>query len=213
GRGRELGGPVFVTLRGLLTKSLASRVRRGQCLWALRNAAGVVSVAHSLKRTAVDAGIREQAIRVIPNAIDAKVYHPGPQGESRRELGLPAGDPLVVTVGHVQELKGHHLLIPAFAQIRARYPGARLAVTGNRDYDRAYTKRITGLIQGLGLEGAVTLVGRQMPRQVACWLRAGDVFALPSSHEGCCNAVLEALACGVPAVTTPVGDNAEFIEG
>ena len=44
------------------------------------------------------------------------------------------------------------------------------------------------------------------------WLRAADVFALATEREGCCNAVLEALAVGVPVVTTPAGDNPHFVK-
>jgi glycosyltransferase involved in cell wall biosynthesis len=56
------------------------------------------------------------------------------------------------------------------------------------------------------------MLGALPPAQVADWLRSADVFALPTSREGCCNALLEALACGLPAVTTPVGDNAVYVD-
>jgi mannosyltransferase len=58
----------------------------------------------------------------------------------------------------------------------------------------------------------VQFVGNLPQHQVVQWLRAADVFALGTEREGCCNAVLEALACGVPVVTTPAGDNAWFVK-
>jgi glycosyltransferase involved in cell wall biosynthesis len=58
---------------------------------------------------------------------------------------------------------------------------------------------------------AVRFAGNIPPLEVARWLQAADVFALGTAREGCCNAVLEALAVGAPVVTTPVGDNAYFV--
>jgi teichuronic acid biosynthesis glycosyltransferase TuaC len=211
--GQELGLPVFVTIRGLLMRYLATRARRSQCLWALRHAAGVISVAEQLKRDAVRHGILEGNIRVIPNGVDDETFHPGPSAEGRRDVGLDALDaPLVVAVGHPRAVKGHHILLPAFAGFRAKHPGARLAIIGNTEFDAAYTRQLRAQIKELQLDGAATLIGAQPPQQVASWLRAADVLAHPSQTEGCCNAILEALACGLPVVATPVGDNVSFIE-
>jgi teichuronic acid biosynthesis glycosyltransferase TuaC len=210
---RALNLPVFVTLRGVLTRCMHSPALRPQCLWALGNATGVISVAHALKKTAVQNGIPDSHIRVIPNAIESELFFPGPQEQSRRELNVTAVGPLIVAVGLFIKRKGFHLLIPAFARLLSRFPGARLAIIGNDKVDRPYTQGLLNLINQFRLEDTVTLVGPQSPKQVAMWLRAADVFALPTSHEGCCNAILEALACGVPVVTTPVGDNADYVEG
>jgi len=57
----------------------------------------------------------------------------------------------------------------------------------------------------------VKMVGRLAQPLVNTWLQAADVFALASHREGCCNAVLEALAAGRPVVAAPVGDNPQFI--
>jgi len=62
------------------------------------------------------------------------------------------------------------------------------------------------------LQDVVRFVGNIPPVQVADWLRASDAFALGTAREGCCNAVLEALATGTPVVTTPAGDNAFFVK-
>ena len=67
------------------------------------------------------------------------------------------------------------------------------------------------LAEELGLEDAVQFVGAVQPGEVAHWLSAADVFCLVSAREGCCNAVLEALASGRPVVATPVGDNTHYV--
>jgi teichuronic acid biosynthesis glycosyltransferase TuaC len=209
---RAVGLPVFITLRGLLTKYLKTPQRRTQCLRALHDATGVISVSHSLKRTAVAHGIDGSKVRVIPNAIDSATFHPGPRDEARAQLGVTGDAPLVVTVGHVQPVKGQHDLIPALARVKARRGAVRLVVIGNDRYDAPYTRQVRRLVDGSGLGDDVRFVGEQVPAQVARWLRAADLFALPSYHEGCCNALLEALACGTPVVATRVGDNAEYVD-
>ena len=206
-----LGVPAFVTLRGLLTKYLQTRARRKQCLQALHDATGIISVAHSLKRTAEEHGVDGSKIRVIPNAIDVRTYSPAPQAEARGLLGLELGVRVIVAVGHVQPVKGQHDLIAALAQTKARQGLVRLMLIGNEQYDRGYTRSLQRQIAALGLANEVRFVGKQSPEQVACWLRAADLFALPSYHEGCCNALLEALACGTPVVATPVGDNRSYV--
>lgn len=67
------------------------------------------------------------------------------------------------------------------------------------------------MVDRLALQDSVRFAGNLPPGEVAAWLRAADVFALATAREGCCNAVLEALAVGTPVVTTDVGDNARFV--
>ncbi len=201
-----------MTLRGLLTKYLGSASRRGQCLRALREATGVISVAHGLKRTAEAHGIDGSKIRVIPNAVDAATFSPGPRAEARAGLQIGPDGPLIVTVGHVQPIKGQDELIRALAAVRSRRGPVRLVMVGDDRYDLDYTRLVRGRIAAEGLGAEVSLVGQQPPARVASWLRAADLFVLPSHHEGCCNAVLEALACGTPVVATPVGDNPEYVD-
>jgi glycosyltransferase involved in cell wall biosynthesis len=208
---RVLGLPVFVTLRGLLTKYLKSPSRRSQCLRALREATGIISVAHSLKRTAEANGIDGSKIRVLPNAVDSQTFAPGPRAEARAALGIGPEETRIVTVGHVQPVKGQVDLVAALALVKARRGLAQLVMIGDDRYDPSYTRMVRDRIAEAGLEAEVSLLGSQPPERVATWLRAADLFVLPTHHEGCCNAVLEALACGTPVVTTPVGDNADYV--
>lgn len=209
---RRVGLPIFVTLRGLLTKYLKSPSRRSQCLTALRDATGIISVAHSLKRTAESHGIDGSKIRVIPNAIDNRTFSVGCRSEARASLGIAQDDSLIVSVGHLQSIKGQHDLVRALARTDSRGGQVRLMLIGNAQYDLQYTRSIRRLITELELGAKVDLLGQQPPDRVAQWLRAANLFVLPTYHEGCCNAVLEALACGTPVVTTPVGDNADYVD-
>jgi len=178
---------------------------------ALNEATGVISVSHSLRDLLVGRGVRASQFRVIPNAVDRQRFRPGDRRAARLRLGVADDVPLVVCVGNLIELKRHHVLIEAFARLRASRPAAQLAIVGGGEAEPAYEARLRAQAQAAGVGDAVRFVGRIPPSEVANWLQAGDVFALATSREGCCNSILEALASGRPVVTTPAGDNAHFV--
>jgi teichuronic acid biosynthesis glycosyltransferase TuaC len=209
---RRLGIPTFVTIRGF-ENEFASRAGVGpQLIAAMRAATGCISVSHSLKELATRLGVAEDRVRVVHNAIDAKLFHSGPRDQARSQLGIDPRQPLVVSVGHLISRKRHHVLIEAFARVRERMPEARLAIMGAPSFEQQYPGQLEAQIGALGLREHVRILGNIPPTTVATWLRAADVFALGTAREGCCNAVLEALASGLPVVTTPAGDNAWFVE-
>jgi glycosyltransferase involved in cell wall biosynthesis len=208
---QRLGIPTFITIRGFENEYVHKRGIGSQMLTAMRNATGCVSVSHSLRQLAVDHGVAPERVRVVHNAIDWNAFNFDTPQAARARLGLPAAGRLIVSVGHLIVRKRHHVLIEAFAKLRRELPDATLVIIGGKQFEADYPTRLTNQIQSLGLETAVKFLGNTPPARVADWLRAADVFALATAREGCCNAVLEALAVGVPVVTTPVGDNAHFV--
>lgn len=208
---RRLGVPVFVTLRGMEVDAIRTRRIRPQLVRAIRGATGCIAVSHSLRDLAVEAGVDPLRILVAPNAIDRALFRPGDRAAARRQLGLRQDARLIVSVGHLIAGKGHHVLIRALASLRARRPDAKLVIIGGSAYEPDHPRELQALVQELGLDGAVRFAGAVSPETIARWLQAANAFALGTEREGCCNAVLEALAVGLPVVTTPVGDNARFI--
>lgn len=208
---RRLGVPFIVTLRGF-EKEFIDRPRIGRdMLEAFHAAAGLIAVSHSLRRFAAEHGVPAEKIRVIHNAIDSRLFSTGDRDTARRGLGLPIGAPLVLSVGHLIPRKRHHVLIEAFSQLLPEMPAAQLVIIGSSAPDAPYAGQLRESVAALGISASVKFAGNIPPAEVVNWLRAADVFALATAREGCCNAVLEALAVGVPVVTTPVGDNAEFV--
>jgi glycosyltransferase involved in cell wall biosynthesis len=208
---QKLALPSFVTIRGSETDFLRVPGIGAQLVDALNTATGCISVSHSLRQLAIEHGVDGARIRVIPNAVDRTVFTPGPREEARRRLALSETGPLIVSVGHLIAGKRHHVLVQALAGLRKRFPDATLAIIGGPAYDRDYPARLKRTIGELGLANAVRLVGRVPQSVLNDWLQAADLFALATMREGCCNAVLEALAAGRPVVTTPAGDNAHFV--
>lgn len=207
----RVGLPAFVTIRGLEVDLFEKPRMRAQLVESLNRATGVVSVSYSLRDVAVRHGVGADRIRVIPNAVDRERFRPVGRTEARVALGLPADQRIVVAVGNLIELKRHHVLVESFARLREHVPDARLVIIGGAEAEPAYGERLQRMIAAAGLGDGVRLAGRLEPAQVARWLQAADVFALATSREGCCNSILEALACGLPVVTTPAGDNAQFV--
>lgn len=124
----------------------------------------------------------------------------------------PATDPAlkreqeILFLGLVGNRKGVFDLIPAFAEVHKRFPQARLVIGGNGEVERA-----AELVRSLGLEDSVVLAGWVDGAQKTKLLEAASIYVLPSYNEGLPMSVLEAMAAGLPVVTTGVGGIPELI--
>ncbi len=146
---------------------------------------------------------------VIANGIDVSLFRPASDDErasSRKRLGLTADGPVILCVAAALERKGWPELLAALARLGPNPPPLIAVTTGHGDL----------VLRELRDEIApgVTMVERRDLDAAALSevYRAADIFCLPSHGEGMSNAVLEALACGLPVVTTPVGGHPEVIE-
>jgi glycosyltransferase involved in cell wall biosynthesis len=208
---RRLGVPVCVTLRGKLHSQVRYRLRAPQIRRMLREADGIVAVADSLRREALALAGADLDIRVIPNGVDDRVFHRMDAAEARAALGLPDGPRFIVSVGHLQEMKGFHRLVDVLPAVRRAAGDVRLLLVGGPTAERGYAARLISQVRRLHLDGAVELLGRQSQDRVNLLLNAADCFALATRAEGCCNAIQEALCAGAPVVTTAVGGNPELV--
>jgi glycosyltransferase involved in cell wall biosynthesis len=197
--GKLLGLPVVVSARGSDIHLFSTfRTIRPLIARALQRADAVIAVSQGLKDRMVQLGCPGEKIVVIGNGVDAKQFRPASQAEMRARLNLPLGSPIVVSVGNLKEGKGFHVLIDAFARLRGRGRDIMLVIVGGGP-DRALLEK---KIKAGGLEKSVYLAGAQPHESLAEWYNAADIFCLASSSEGCPNVVLEAMACGLPVVTT-----------
>jgi glycosyltransferase involved in cell wall biosynthesis len=151
-------------------------------------------------------GVEGERVEVIYNGVDTSVYAPGPPDEDlRRELGLPAGLPVVGIVANLNTYKGHGEVVEAAAALRVE--GKRLALLFvGRDGNAAEALRQQ--VERLKLENVVFAGPRgDVPRM----LRLMDVFVSASHEEGFSNSILEAMSAGRAIVTTSVGGSVEQI--
>lgn len=206
-------GPNFVNVLSSASKSIVTvhehkstgmryrGIRRLLIGWLIRflynRASCVVTVSREIARDlAVNFGITSDKLQVIYNPCDVEMI----ERRCREPLaaeheGLFDG-PTVVTAGRLVTQKGHWYLLRAFAAIGSRFPKARLLILGTGDH-LPYLQRLT---TGLGIADRVHFLGYQ--ENPFKFVARSDVFALPSLWEGFPAILMEAMACGVPVVST-----------
>lgn len=207
---RERGMRTFITIRGLEVDLFHHPKIGPQLIEALNQADGVIAVSHSLRQAALAAGAAPKHIEVIPNGVDIAQYSPGNRAMAREELGIASDVKLLVSVGTLKQVKGHDVLLDAVARLPVQ-SCVRLVCIGSRS-DSPWVKSLEQKADRLGIRDQIQFIGAREPAEVVTWLRASNLFTLASRREGCCNAVLEALACGVPVAVTTAGDNAWFVK-
>lgn len=205
--------PVIITLRGSIVRLAGYPAHRPQLRWALRAADRVVAVSDSLKRIAMGLGVPGEQIRVISNGVDTTRFFPMSKVEARASLQLPPDRTIVLSVGGLNEGKGHHRVIGVLPSLLGRHPDLLYVIVGGGQPGNTYRPVLERLIREGGLERHVLLAGERTHDEIPRWLAAADLFCLATRSEGWANVLLESLACGRPVVTTQVGGNAEIITG
>src|SRR5262249_32595385 len=127
----------------------------------------------------------------------------------REKLSIAPGDRVISTVGHVRRIKGFDVLIRAAIAVHQKDPQALFLIAGENHEPKHYAE-LEALLAETGNKARVRLVGNV--DDVPAFLGLSDIFCLPSRSEGLSNALLEAMACGLPSVATRVGGNPELIE-
>jgi glycosyltransferase involved in cell wall biosynthesis len=186
---------------------LLEKSHRGRLLARSGLRGRVVAVSDDVARTIAEtSGL---AARVIRNGVDTRAIRPDAQArrDVRRELGAGDDDIVLVTVGRLEPVKRHDLLLDAFARLCAERRAQRvhLWIAGDGSTRAATAARIAALAP----DGAARLLGQRA--DVARLLAAADLFVLSSDSEGMPVALLEAMAAGLPCVARAVGGIPEVV--
>ena len=209
--GKWLEVPVTITLRGTEIPHSRNAKLRPLLVRALTHAARVFSVSDSLRRHAISLGISADKIRVVGNGVDSAKFNRVDRAEARAQLGISIDAPVLISVGGLVERKGFHRVIECLPTLKMRYPKLVYLIVGGASAEGDMRAELEQQVAALGLQDTVRFLG-VIPAASLKWpLSAADVFVLSTRNEGWANVFLEAMACGLPVVSTDVGGNAEVV--
>jgi teichuronic acid biosynthesis glycosyltransferase TuaC len=204
---RKLGIPSVIGSIGSDLNRFVDPVSRWLTRLAMKRATFVVTKSEHLRQRAIQMGVPASKVRTIRNGCNPSVFHLGDRSAARAQLGIGDKAELVLFVGRLDSAKGIEELLEAFASLAGRRPNLRLAFVG----DGPGGERLRTKAKHLGREDRIILNGARSSQEVAKWLAAANVLALPSYNEGYPNVVIEALSCGRPVIATKVGGILELV--
>jgi teichuronic acid biosynthesis glycosyltransferase TuaC len=209
--GRWLDLPVTITLRGTEVPHSNNPALRPRLARALQAATRVFCVSDSLRRLAVELGAAAETTEVVGNGVDTGRFYPVERTAARRKVGLPVDATVLVSVGALVERKGMQRVIDCLPTLLQRHPDLHYLIVGGGSPEGDMRAELDAQVARLGMDERVHFLGALPPDELKWALSAADIFVLATRNEGWANVFLEAMACGLPVITTDVGGNAEVV--
>jgi glycosyltransferase involved in cell wall biosynthesis len=200
---------VISTMHGWALEGTRGRLYWHLDRWLMRRFEQVIAVSHATKQEMVVAGVPSHLITVLHNGIDTEVWSPSQVRTTlREELGLDRTCPVVGYVGRLSPEKDLDTWLRAAGIVGQHCPEAHFVVVGEGQ-DGKLLAHLQRRAVALGIAARVHFLGyreRLLPVYAAF-----DLFLLSSRREGICNSLLEAMAMGLPVVTTDAGGTRELV--
>lgn len=168
-----------------------------------------VCTSHEMMKEVASEGFERSRTHLIPNGVDTRIYCPletHEREELRRNLSL-GGHPTALFSGRLEPQKGLDVLLDAWKDVVGWQPGALLIMAGNG----SLAPMLRDKAEQLGISSTIRFTGWLSPDELRRYYQAADLFVLPSHAEGMSNALLEAMACGLPVVASRVGGNEDVV--
>jgi len=164
----------------------------------LKSADRIITICSQSRQEALGQGIPASSIIHIPNGVDIDYFKPLSSGEDKENK--------VIFIGRLDAMKGVHVLLKAFKQLRDEGLQACLNIIG----DGPDRDKYESMARDMDLNNSVNFSGEI--KEVVSFLRKSTMFVLPSLSEGLSNVLLESMACALPVVATRVGGNTDLIQ-
>lgn len=196
--GSQYGIPSFVAFGESSLKDPIKYYGIDRIKEELTHLSGAISVSSQLKKEVLSLKILPKIpVLVIPNAVDDTLFYPLGKEErnrKREQLGINLEDFVIAFVGYFNERKGPHRVMEAIKGLDG----------------------VKGLFLGSGpnkpVGKQVAYCGTVDHQKLPEYLNCADVFVLPTLAEGCCNAIIEALACGLPVISSNMPFNDDILD-
>ena len=206
----EMSGAFFES--GLKKLELSHTVLTFRLFLALRN--GILKKANAFSAISpeiafewLSSGVPANRIHLIPNGVDTTRFAPvEPRQKSslREKLKLPQNVTIAIFTGRLVSYKGLPLLLRVWKEIRCKHENVLLLLAGTGGLDiHNCEAELRGYVKAAGLEKDVIFLGGV--QNVSEYLQAADLFAFPTENDAFPSSIVEAMACALPVVTTPVG--------
>jgi glycosyltransferase involved in cell wall biosynthesis len=182
----------------------------GDVVHAIRQSQYLIAISQFIRQTALLQGAQPNAISTVPNSISPEAFRSGGDPSILRdEFGWDHDTPVLISAGRIEPIKGHHHLIEIFAKVLERMPHARLLICGRTFNKSSYPDLLRQRVTELGMQHAVVFAGHRY--DLPSLMQEANVFSLLSEMEPFGLVFLEAMAVGLPVVTSFSGSVPEII--
>ena len=198
--------PIVVSCRGSQVQVAPhnpqrAAIRKGIC-HTFERASGIHTVCKAIEMESLEYGLDPAKSKIIHPAVDSGFFKPLPPYGRK-----PESHTRIISIGSLIWVKGYEYALMAIRELLNRGQKIEYLIIGEGHEHQ----RILYTICDLGLEKHVQLLGKRSPQEVCQLLQKSDIYLLSSLSEGISNAALEAMACGLPIVTTDCGGMEEAV--
>ena len=151
-------------------------------------------------------GVTRNKVTVIPNGIDTDYFDKIPKDQTlRKKLGIHDDDIVLISVANLHVNKGHKFLLEAFESLYKNHGNIKLLLIG----DGTEKENLLKQIKNYNSKNSILFLGTR--NDVPKLLKISDIFVLPTIFEGMSNAIMEAMACELPIITTNIPENLSIL--
>lgn len=194
-----LGKPFTVTSRGTDLNLIPQfRLPRKMIKWTINQCDHAMAVCEALRTEIINLGAPAEKATTLRNGVDLQLFQPVNREHQSRASNK------VLSVGHLVERKGHHLVIEAVANM----DNVHLDIIGAGEEQH----NLVALVEKLGCQDKVSFLGAMGQTELVSHYGTADLLILASDREGWANVLLEAMACGTPVVATNIWGTPEVVD-